>query len=244
MARSPLLTALFHPLNLAMLGLTAAAGLCGAWWLAPVGILFWLIMVIVVARDPGLKITFMRASRQPLAQRFQTRFDRLDRARVLVFNAMQRCVPPARKAIEPVQIALDQLVEHIFQLSLRMSSMDNNYAVQRATSNFDSDIADLNKKRDAASDAASRKEYDQALQSLKNGQAQLKRIDSLMVRFETQLTGANSSVDSLVTGVVGLQGLNLSQTEERIPSLIKLIETQEEEFRQFDTELENSPALE
>ena len=244
MTRSPFLTALFHPLNLAMLGLTAAAGLCGAWWLAPVGILFWLIMVIVVARDPGLQITFTRASRQPLAQRFQTRFDRLDRARVSAFNAMQRSNPPSRQAIEPVQIALDQLVEHVYQLSLRMSALDNNFAVQRATSNFDTDMADLQKKRDGAPDAASRKEYEQALQPLQNRQAQLKRIDSLMTRFETELTGANSSVDSLVTGIVGLQGRNPTQTRERIPSLLKLVESQEEEFRQFDTELENSPTVE
>ena len=81
MNRSPLLTALFHPVNLSMLALTAAAGLCAAWWLAPIGLLFWAIMVFVIARDPGLQMTFTRQSRQPLAQRFQIRFDRLDRAR-------------------------------------------------------------------------------------------------------------------------------------------------------------------
>ena len=33
--RSPWLTALINPLNLAMLALAVAAGLCAAWWLLP-----------------------------------------------------------------------------------------------------------------------------------------------------------------------------------------------------------------
>src|SRR5215510_2140908 len=123
--RSPLLTALLNPVNLAMLALTVAAGLCSAWWLAPVGFLFWLIMVIVIARDPGIQITFTRQSRQPLAQRFQSRFDRLDRARISIFNALQRSNNPSlSRAIEPVQSSLDELVNHAYQLSLQMSALD------------------------------------------------------------------------------------------------------------------------
>ena len=38
-----------------MLALTVAAGLCSAWWLAPIGFIFWLGMVFMVARDPGLR---------------------------------------------------------------------------------------------------------------------------------------------------------------------------------------------
>jgi hypothetical protein len=51
--RSPLLTALFHPLNLTTLAVAVAAGLCAAWWLFPLGLLVWLIMVVGVARDPA-----------------------------------------------------------------------------------------------------------------------------------------------------------------------------------------------
>src|SRR5262245_27154040 len=116
--RPPLLTALLNPVNLAMLALTVAAGLCSAWWLAPIGILLWLVMVIILARDPGVQITFTRQSREPLAERFQNRFDKLDRARISIFNTLQRSNNPAlRRSIEPVQTALDDLVEHAYQLS-------------------------------------------------------------------------------------------------------------------------------
>jgi hypothetical protein len=102
--RPPILTALLHPLNLAMFALTVAAGLCSACWLAPPGFLFWLVMVIVIARDPSVRMTLTRQSRQPLAPRYQARFDRLDRAHITIFNAMQGVSPSFRRAVEPVQL--------------------------------------------------------------------------------------------------------------------------------------------
>ena len=107
--RPPLLTSILHPLNLSMLALTVAAGLCSAWWLAPVGFIFWLIMVSIVARDPGLQISFTRQSREPLAQRFQNRFDRLDRARISIFNSLQGVPPSFRRTVQPIQDTLDDL---------------------------------------------------------------------------------------------------------------------------------------
>src|SRR6478672_1627433 len=129
--RPPLLTALLHPVNLAMLALTIAAGLCSAWWLAPIGLVFWFVMVFVIARDPGIQMTFTRQSRQPLAQQFQTRFDKLDRAGISTFNALQRVSPSFRRAVLPDEFVLDDLVEHAYQLPLQMRALDNNYAVQQ-----------------------------------------------------------------------------------------------------------------
>lgn len=240
MNRSPLLLALLNPVNLAMLALIAAAGLCSAWWLAPLGFVLWLIMVAIIARDPGLQITFTRQSRQPLAQRYQTRFDRLDRARISIFNALERAGPAVRKAALPVSDALDALVEHAYQLSLRMSALDNNYAVQSVTSNFADDIARMEKNIAETADPAARREYEGTLRSLRERQAQLKAIGALLSRFEAQLTGTNSAVDSVVTGVVGLHGRTPQQATEKIPALLQIIQTEQSELEQFDAELEKT----
>jgi len=239
--RSPFLTALLHPLNLAMLALTAAAGLCSAWWLAPVGFLFWIIMVAMVARDPGLKITFTRQSRQPLAQRYQTRFDRLDKARISIFNALQGVSPAFRKAVEPVELSLNDLVEHAYQLSLRLSALDNNFSVQQISNNFDDDIARMQKNIQNATGDAARREYEETLKALQTRKAQLKTMSVLLERFEAQLTGTNNAVDSVVTGIISLKGRSIDAVKEKIPSLTKVIETEQGEFQQFDTELDNSP---
>lgn len=224
-----------------MLALTAAAGLCAAWWLAPIGFAFWLVMVFAIARDPGLQMTFTRQNRQPLAQRFQTRFDRLDRARFSIFNAMAQSTSPGlQKTVEPVQTALDELVEHAYQLSLRLTAMDNNFSVQQVTSNFEAEIAKMQKNIETAPDETSKTEFKAALQSLQTRQAQLKAIGALLSRFEAQLTGTNSAVDGVVTTVVSFQGRDGQQVAGKIPPLLEVIQTEQTELKQFDAELEKS----
>ena len=241
--RPPLLTALLNPLNLSMLALTIAAGLCSAWWLAPIGFVLWLVMVIVIARDPGVQITFSRQSRQPLAQRFQTRFDKLDRARISIFNSLQRAVPPFRRMVEPVQSALDELVEHAYQLSLQMTALDNNFAVQQISNNFDDDIAKMEKSIKEASNPSDRREFEETLKSLQTRRVQLKQVGTILSRFEAQLTGTNNAVDSVVTGIVGLQGRNSKQVEGKVAPLLQIIQTEQNELNQFDNELEKTSLL-
>lgn len=241
--RPPLLTALLNPINLAMLTLTVAAGLCSAWWLAPVGFVFWLVMVIIIARDPGVQITFTRQSREPLSQRFQNRFDKLDRARVSIFNSLRNADPSLRRVIEPVQSALDQLVDHAYQLSLRMTALDNNFAVERISNNSDDDVTKMQKNLQEASNPSERKEYEETLKSLQTRQAQLKNISSLLSRFEAQLTGTNNAIDSVVTGIVSLQGRNAKQAADKIPPLAQIIQTEQDELKQFDNELEKTSML-
>jgi hypothetical protein len=212
--------------------------------MAPIGILFWLMMVFLIARDPGLQMTFTRQSRQPLAQRFQTRFDRLERARFSVFNAIAQSNSSAlQKAVEPAQTSLDDFVEHAYQLCLRLTAMDNNFSVQQLTSNFADEIAKMQKNLDQATDPASRKEFDEALQSLKARQAQLKAVGALLARFEAQLTGSSSIVDGVVTNIVSFQGRDPKQVEEKIPALLNILQAEQNKLNQFDNELEQSPAM-
>jgi hypothetical protein len=238
MTRSPLILALFNPVNLAMLALTVSAGLCSAWWLAPIGLFFWLMMVFVIARDPGLHMTFTRQSRQPLSQRYQIRFDRIERARFSIFNAMSQATPKLRYVVEPVEAALDSLVEHAYQLSLRMSALDNNFAVQQISSNFADDIAKMEKNIAEIADPASRREFESTLQSLRGRQDQLKSIDALLSRFEAQLTGTVSAVDGVVTGVVSLKGRTPQFAGEKVPALLSIIRAEQDELELFDKEVE------
>jgi hypothetical protein len=238
--RSPFLSALLHPLNLSMLALTAAAGLCSAWWLAPIGFFFWLVMVAIVSRDPGLQINFTRQSREPLAQRFQTRFDRLDRARVSIFNSLQGVSPAFRKRIQPVQDTLDELTEHAYQLCLNLTAMDNNFHVQKISNNFDDDIETMQKNIAGATSNNDKKEFEETLKSLQARKAQLKSVGTLLSRFEAQLTGTNNAVDSVVTNLASLKGRDAKQIEGKIPPLLQTLQTEQEELRQFDVEMEKT----
>ncbi len=238
MNRSPILTALFHPINLAMLALIVISGLCSAWWLAPIGLLFWLVMVIGIARDPGLQMTFTRQNRQPLAQRFQVRFDRLDRARISIFNAMGQTGPQLRHAVEPVQDGLEDLVEHCYHLSLRMSALDNHFAVQRLSNDFDKEIEQIKHKLTQDIDPETKHEFEQTIQSMQARQKQLKDLAAILNRFEAQLTRINNVVDGIVTGVISLKGRKPEQLNEKIAPLLNMIQTEKEELNQFDEDIQ------
>lgn len=220
-----------------MLALTAAAGLCSAWWLAPVGFVFWMIMVAIVARDPGLQINFTRQSREPLAQRFQTRFDRLDRARASIFNSLQGVSPAFRRNIQPVQDTLEELVEHAYQLCLNLTAMDNNFHIQQISNNFDDDIETMQKNIASAASDNDKKEFEETLKSLQARKAQLKSVSTLLSRFEAQLTGTNNTVDSVVTNIASLKGRDAKYAEGKAPPLLQIMRTEQEELRQFDEEL-------
>jgi len=195
-------------------------------------------MVVMIARDPGLRMTFTRQNRQPLSTRFQTRFDRLDKARLSIFNAVSRSNSQEfQKQVEPVQASLDELVEQAYQLSLRLTALDNNFVVQKLTSNLDNDIADTQKKVDETTDGALRKEYADTLQSLKTQQAQQNTINALLSHFETLLTGTDSAVDNVVTAIVSLQGQDPKQAGEKIPAILQIIRGEQGELKQFDEEL-------
>jgi len=223
-----------------MLALTAAAGLCSAWWLAPVGFLFWLVMIAIVSRDPGLQINFTRQSREPLAQRFQTRFDRLDRARVSIFNSLQGVSPAFRKRIQPVQDTLDELTEHAYQLCLNLTAMDNNFYIQKLSNNFDNDIETMQTSIASAASDNDKKEFEETFKSLQARKMQLKSVETLLSRFEAQLTGTNNAVDSVVTNIASLKGRDAKQIEGKIPPLLQILQTEQEELRQFDAELEKN----
>ena len=86
--RSPVITALAHPLNLAVLGLSLLAGLLAAWWLFPLGLVVWGAMVATVSRDARVQFSHRLQSREPLARRFQGYFDRVQRAQLRIFNSL------------------------------------------------------------------------------------------------------------------------------------------------------------
>jgi hypothetical protein len=54
--RSPLSQALTDRMNLAVLGIAVAAGLLAAWWLFPIGLVVWGIMLIVTINQAASQL--------------------------------------------------------------------------------------------------------------------------------------------------------------------------------------------
>lgn len=224
--RSPFVSGLLHPLNLLMLGLSVVAGLVAAWWLFPIGLLLWLVMVLAVSRDPSLRISHKMHSRQPIAQRFQKYFDRIERSQITIFNSLASAPSPTRKALQPVQDELETLTAETYRLCRRMTALENYRLVSESTSNLTADLQQINEAIDRAGDPLVKQEYEDSRRALVERIAKVRLVASELDRVEAQLMGLANEMDSIVAEVVRLQAAGPAEAARRVPSLVAKIHDQ------------------
>lgn len=237
--RSPWLTALINPLNLAMLALALAAGLCSAWWLLPIGLLLWVVMILAVARDPSLVISSTMESRQPLAARFQAPFDRIERSQVSLFNSLASADPRIRNALRQVQAETDNLVNQAYLLCQRMSALENYRLVTRASGNLDDDIKRLQGQVAGATDAMVKREYEQSLAALQDRVSKLHTTETQLDRVEAQLSSLASQMDAALTEVVRIQSLGPDVAASHASALALTLHKQADQLVAFQKEVAN-----
>jgi len=234
--RSPFVTGLFHPLNLAMLGLAALAGLVAAWWLFPLGLLLWLVMVVAVSRDPSLRFSHELQSREPIAQRFQRTFDRVERAQVSVFNSLASAPGRTRKALQPVQDGLEALTTQAHRLCRRMTALENYRLVSESTSNLQAELQQIDAAIDKAGDPLVKQQYEESRRALLERIARLQLVASDLDRVEAQLLGLANEMDGFVTEVIRLQAAGSLDVERQVPALVERLSKQAAYLAQSERE--------
>jgi chromosome segregation ATPase len=234
--RSPFLTGLLHPLNLLTLALSVVAGLISAWWLFPVGIVVWLAMVIAVARDPSLRISHRMHSRDPLAQRFQKHFDRLERSQVSIFNSLASAAPPVRRALQPVRDEIDRLVDRAYALCQRMTTLENYRLVTQSQSDLEGNLAHLERTIASTDDELTRREYEESREALQRRIAKLEAVSTQLDRVEAQLVGLANALDGVMTELVRLQALSAQDAAERVPALVEQLREEADQLKTFERE--------
>jgi hypothetical protein len=234
--RSPFVTGLLHPLNLAMLGLTAFAGLVAAWWLFPLGLLLWLVMVVVVSRDPSLRISHEMRSREPIAQRFQRYFDRIERTQVSVFNSLASAPGRTRKTLQPVQDELEALTDQAYLLCRRMTALENYRLVSESTTNLQADLQQVDEAIGRAGDPMVKQQYEDSRRALLERMAKLQLVASDLDRVEAQLLGLANEMDGVVTEVIRLQAAGPDEAARQVPTLVGRLRERSEELRQSERE--------
>jgi chromosome segregation ATPase len=224
--RSPLVTGLLHPLNLAMLGLTAFAGLVAAWWLFPLGALLWMVMVFAVSRDPSLRMTHEMHSREPLAQRFQHHFDRVERAHVSVFNSLASAPARARRVLRPIQHELQALTDQVYHLCQRVTSLENYRLVSESTSDLQADLEQIDVAIEKASDQLVKQQYQASRRALLDRMAKLGLVASQLDRIEAQLVALANELDGVVAEAIRLQAVGTSDAEQGVSELVDRLQEQ------------------
>jgi hypothetical protein len=232
--RSPFLTGLIHPLNLLFLALIVFAGLVSAWWLFPIGLVFWLVMVINVARDPSLRFSHQMQRREPLAQRFQDRFDRLERTQVSIFNSLASAPPPVRRVMEPAQVEVKRLVDEAHALCRRMTTLENYRLVTQSQTDLEAELRDLNKIIEESEDVLTRQEYEESRQALKRRAEKLTLVSTQLDRVEAQLVSLSSEMSGVMTEIVRLQAIGAEEAKRHVPALVEKLQEETAQLREFE----------
>jgi hypothetical protein len=222
--RTLLLTGLLHPLNLMMLGLALVAGLVVAWWMFPIGLVFWLVMVLTVSRDPSLRISHKMQSRAPVAQRFQPYVDRVERAQLSIFNSLASAPANTRRALQPVQAALDTLAAQLTALCQRMSTVENYRVVSSSTSDPRVELQQIGDAIKQATDPRVKEQYQESHATLAERIAMAKLVSTELDRVEAVLVGLTNEIDSIVAEVIRLQAAGAAEAARQAPELVRQLE--------------------
>lgn len=239
--RSPLLIALFHPLNIATAMLSVFAGLVSAWWLFPIGILFWLIMVITVSRNRALRFNHEMQQREPLAQRFQRYFDRIERSQLGIFNTLSSAPARTQRVLQPVQDAVSTLTSEAYALCQRMTSLENYRAVSQSQTDLNGDLAHIDAVIARTADDLVRREYEESRQALQERIAKLTEVSNQLDRVEAQLMSLANDMDGITTEIVRLQAAGPESAQAYVPNLVARMRKESEELRAFEQQASNLP---
>ncbi len=234
--RSPLLTAIFNPLNIIMLGLAALAGLISAWWLFPVGLLLWGVMVFNVTRDQSLQLNYTMQQRTPLAPRFQRYFDRIERAQVGIFNTLAAAPPALRRVLQPVRDEVDALTQKVYALCLRMTALENYRVVSQSHTDLSGDLHHIDEAIARTEDSRVRRDYEDSRQALQERLAKLQAAATQLDRVEAQLMALANMMDGVITEVVRLQAAGPESAAAFVPELTTRLRQETAQLTVFEQE--------
>lgn len=236
--RSPLLVALFNPLNLALLALAVLAGLIAAWWLFPLGLVFWLIMVAVIAADKSLRINYdMQARSGTLSTRFQKLYDKVVRSQMRIFTSLLSASGRTRRALAPVQTELETLTNRVYAVCQQMTAPENYLKVSKMSSDLEGERALLVLSLDGLTDPLVKREKEEALRALDNRLQKNKAIAALLDRMEAQLSSVVNAMDATLADVIRLQALGGAQAEKDVPKVVAQIRDQISQLNLFEQEV-------
>ncbi len=237
--RSPLTIALLNPLNLAMPVISILAGLLAAWWLFPLGLVIWAIMVATIANDKATRINYnMEARLGTLSTRFQEPYSKAVRAQMRIFNSLLNASGDNRRALEPVQSEIEKLVEKIYAICQQMTAPENYVQVSKGkAADLEGERALLVLSLDKNMDPAIKKQKEDAIQALDNRIQKTKTVAAALDHLDAQLDSTTTMMDSLPAEIMRLQVMGAAQTRQEVPNLLQKIRAEIEQLEAAEKEI-------
>jgi hypothetical protein len=237
--RSPLATALLNPLNLAMPVLAVLAGLLAAWWLLPLGLVLWAIMVATIANDKSLRINYnMEARLGTLPSRFQDPYSKAVRAQMRVFNSLLNVGGENRRALEPVESAVEALVDKVYELCQQMTAPENYLSVsQGKNADLEGQRALLVLSIDKDMDPTIKQQKEAAIKELEGRIQKTKGLAAALEHVEAQLTSTTTLLETLPAEIMRLQVMGVAQIRQEVPVLLAKLKQESDQVQACEGEV-------
>ena len=226
--RSPLTTALLNPLNIITLVFSGLAGLIAAWWLFPLGLVIWAVMVAAIANDKSIRINYnMEARLGTLSPRFQEPYAKAVKAQTRIFNSLLSATGESRRALQPVQDEIEKLVDEIYSVCQKMTAPENYVQVSKGkAADLEGERALLVLSLDKDMDAAMKKQKEDAIDSLENRIQKTKNVAAMLDRIQTQLASVTAFMDTMLSDIMRLQVMGAEQMRQEVPNLLQKIQSE------------------
>jgi hypothetical protein len=235
--RSPVTTALLNPINLAMLAFAVLAGLIAAWWLFPLGIALWIVMVAVIANDKSMRINYnMEARMGTLSGRFQEPYANVVRSQMRIFNSLLSASGPSRRALAPVQDAVEALVNEVYAVCQQMMAPENYLKSSQGNADLEGQRALLVLAMNGVKDPAVRQEKEEQVRSLESRLQETKDMAAMLDHVEAELSSLVVTMDAMLAEIMRLQVGGADQVEKEVPRLLQEIRQQTQQLEALEKE--------
>ncbi len=203
--------AIRQPLNKAMLLVSIIAGLISAWWLLPLGLVLWFIMVRGVATHPVTQVQSTQPARPEVTARFQAAVERVEASQLRALNAIGETKRPLRQALEPLQTEINRLTDTAHRLAQRAAPLE---AQRKARAKLDGDlpheIATLDRQLAEFTDEAIKRNLAKSRATL---QTRLDGFQALTAQLDRLDLALDTAADVLVQTAAGIGRLSAARPE-------------------------------
>jgi chromosome segregation ATPase len=194
-----------RPLALLVLVVAVAAGLTIALWLLPLGLLAYLAVVFLSARDPALLALSQRPARPRLSsQTFRAQLDAIERTQQEIGRSAAQATGALGRLLLPIDDQARELVTEAYTLCDKGQIIEGYLATsnQRA---LQDQINALDQRMAATQDQYTRQQMQETRQALLERQGNARDLETYIGRILAQLQNISANLDNVLAETVRLR---------------------------------------
>lgn len=194
-----------QPLALVVLLVAIATGLTVALWLLPAGIVVYLVMVVLAARDSGLiKAAQRTTSTRITSKTFRQIVGEIDRSQREIEKSVAQAGGPLEKLLQSISLTSEQLVEQAHMLAGKGQIIES-YLAQVNYHQLQDQINQLDDQIGRTTDSYTIQQLQDTRQAIIDRQRNAHDLETYIGRILAQLQNIDANLDNVLAETVRLR---------------------------------------